>query len=314
MNRIIKTALLGAAFLISAAVAQAQNMSDMIVSEVVAENDSTGLCDEYGQREGWIELFNTSNGTVNIAGCFLSNDRDNLKKSIVPKGDLRTKIGPRQSAIFFASGDSHKGTFHLNFEIEKGSTIYLTSNDGRTIIDSLAIPATIAAGQSYGKVAVDIKEMDFSEIRVLANPSPNAQNEKDTSKTKAQALAETDPHGVTLSITAVSVVFSALFILFCIYTLSGAFFSGKIKIDLKRKPKAKKANAVANGEVSPEVAAAIAMALDKEYGSEVYAAIGLALHEYLSNAIHDQESFILTIKPTENTGWTNKSLNFRKRP
>ncbi|MCQ2146318.1 MAG: OadG family protein [Bacteroidales bacterium] len=311
MNRFIKKALLAAAFLISCTLVQAQNMSDMIVSEIVAENDSTGLCDEYGQREGWIELFNTSKGTVNIAGCFISDDRANLKKSILPKGDLRTKIGPRQSAILFASGDAERGTFHLGFELKKGSTIYLTSNDGRTIIDSLVIPATIAAGQSIAKVATDIKEMKFDETKIL-KPSPYAQNGKTGTLTKAQKIAESDPHGVILSITAVSVVFSALFILFCIYTVSGAFFSGKIK--LKREPKPKKSKEAVKGEVSPEVAAAIAMALDKEYGSEVYAAIGLALHEYLSNAIHDQESMVITIKPTENTGWTNKSLNFRKRP
>jgi len=308
MKRIFKITQIFAALLLFSAVASAQNVSDLIIAEVVADPDSTGLVDEYGQREGWIEIFNKSQGTVNFGGCFVSDDIDNLKKSQIPKGDLRTKLGGRQSTILFGSGDARKGTFHLDFKIEKGSTIYLVSNDGRTIIDQIEVPATLATGMSNSKLAVDLKGLKWDKVDQL-QPSPYSQNGKFNEKTKAQKMAETDPHGWILSVTAVSVVFSALIILFLIYTLSGAFFSGKFK----REPKPKK-TALKSGDINPEVAAAIAMAIDKEFGSEVYAAIGLALDQYFNDTVHDQESFILTIKPSEQTGWSNKSLNFRKRP
>jgi hypothetical protein len=45
-----------------------------------------------------------------------------------------------------------------------------------------------------------------------------------------------------------------------------------------------------------EEAAAIAMALDRELNGETYAAIGLALHRYLQDTVHDNESYIITIK------------------
>lgn len=45
-----------------------------------------------------------------------------------------------------------------------------------------------------------------------------------------------------------------------------------------------------------EEAAAIAMALEQELCSEAYAAIGMALHQYLSDTVHDMESYIITIK------------------
>lgn len=70
----------------------AQNVSDLIISEVMAEPDSTGILDEYGRRTGWIEIFNKSQGTVNYGGCFLSDDRNNLKKSPITKSDSRTKL------------------------------------------------------------------------------------------------------------------------------------------------------------------------------------------------------------------------------
>ena len=50
------------------------------------------------------------------------------------------------------------------------------------------------------------------------------------------------------------------------------------------------------GVPSPEEAAAIALALDQEMNGETYAAIGLALHQYLNETVHDNESYIITIK------------------
>ena len=38
------------------------------------------------------------------------------------------------------------------------------------------------------------------------------------------------------------------------------------------------------------------MALDQELNGETYAAIGLALHQYLNDIVHDDESYIITIK------------------
>jgi len=127
---------------------RAQNVIDLIIAEALAVPDSTGIVDDYGRQGGWIEIFNTSQGTVNIAGCFLTDDRSNLKKSIIPKGDLRTKIGPRQTTLFYASGNGDDGTFYTSFKVRPGSTVYLVSNDGRTVIDSLIIPANIPIGMS----------------------------------------------------------------------------------------------------------------------------------------------------------------------
>lgn len=48
----------------------------------------------------WIELFNNSAGSVNIAGCYLTNDKSNPKKYPIPKGDVLTVIPPRQHTLF----------------------------------------------------------------------------------------------------------------------------------------------------------------------------------------------------------------------
>ena len=86
--------------LLTAAAGYAQNVSDLIIAEVLAEPDSTGVIDDYGRRGGWIEIYNTSMGTVKFGGCYLTDDPANLKKSLIPKNDLATQIGPRQSKLF----------------------------------------------------------------------------------------------------------------------------------------------------------------------------------------------------------------------
>jgi len=118
-------------------------------------------------------------------------------------------------------------------------------------------------------------------------------------------MAQTDPHGWTLTLISVSVVFAALIILYFVYSFSGKLFSGALKV---KRPARKKAAAP-----DEEIAAAIAAALDMENGGETYAAIAAAVHMYLSDAVHDHEPLVLTIRHKE-TPWETKSLNFRKLP
>ena len=108
---------------------------------------------------------------------------------------------------------------------------------------------------------------------------------------KSADMLEKDPHGAIITLVSVTVVFTALVILYFAYTLIGKISSGQFKLpERKRKSKASKESPDA------EIAAAIAMALDQEMNGEAYAAIGLALHQYLNDTVHDMESYIITIK------------------
>lgn len=121
---------------------------------------------------------------------------------------------------------------------------------------------------------------------------------------KVNALAERDPHGFIMSITAAGVVFVVLFILYIIYKYIGKGFSGESGRKKQESPK---------GEMTPEVALAIAMALDKENDGEVQAAIALALHQYMDDTVHDNESFVITIRHTP-SAWNSKQFTLRQLP
>ena len=91
--------ILSAVLLFSGLALGAQNLSDLRIGEVLVEN-TNGLTDGYGQRTGWIEIFNNSYGSVKFAGCYLSDDKDNLRKYHIPASDASTILKPRQSVVF----------------------------------------------------------------------------------------------------------------------------------------------------------------------------------------------------------------------
>ena len=110
--------------------------------------------------------------------------------------------------------------------------------------------------------------------------------------TKSAEMAEKDPHGAIITLVSVSVVFIALIVLYFAYTFIGNISSGKVNLPKKRD---KTKNVKSEGP-SAEEAAAIAMALDQEFNGEAYAAIGMALHQYFNDTVHDNESYIITIR------------------
>ncbi len=122
----------------------------------------------------------------------------------------------------------------------------------------------------------------------------------------ADKMAQTDPHGWTLTLISVGVVFCALIILYFVYSFSGAIFSGKIKFKFRKSRKSGK-------EADAATAAAIALALDDFCGnSDEKAAIALALHLYLTDSVHDMEPGVITIRKSAAPSWNSPEFRFRK--
>ena len=98
--------------------------------------------------------------------------------------------------------------------------------------------------------------------------------------------------GLILSLTAVLVVFAALTVLYFCYLWIGKaqnYELGGLRKGLKGSRE--------SGEMSPEVAAAVATALEKELGREdEIAAIAMALEADGFGEVHDVESYVITIR------------------
>jgi len=309
MKKIKYNILLLLGFLTITFTVTAQNMSDMTINEILVTN-TDDFVDDFGHKSGWLELFNTSYGTVNIGGCYLTNDPNNLTKYIIQRGDILTKIKPRQHILFWADGQPHRGTFHLNFTLAESKEVLLVSSDGKTIIDRVKIPHDLLSENvSYGRILDGTTVMTSKNVpdinktwKVLARTSPSTNNYGLDKERPGMNLLKVDPYGAIMAITAMSVVFLSLILLYIVFKNTGNFHIKKSK---------QRAIIASAGGISKEANAS------GETPAEVFAAIATALHLYFGDdESHDIENTILTIdKTTRNySPWSSKIYTLRETP
>ena len=273
--------------------AQAQRATSMRINEVLVINEDN-FVDDYGKRHGWIELFNTSAGTVNIAGCFLTDDKNNPKKYPIPKGDVLTQIPPHQHTLFWADGEPNRGTFHVNFTLDpsKENYIALYDADGKTLIDEITIPAAQRPDVSYGRV-IDGQE----EWAQLTKVTPSTNNLTLDSNEKIENFKTNDSLGIGMTITAMAVVFLGLLLLYLIFKQVG------------------KAAIAASKRNAQKAGAPVSASAPDEVSGEVFAAIATALYE-MSDDNHDIEHTVLTIRKVRRaySPWSSKIYSLRETP
>ncbi|MBR5099871.1 MAG: OadG family protein [Bacteroidales bacterium] len=293
--------LLAVVGLVLCLTAGAQSQDAMRLNEYLVVN-TDDFQDDFGQQNAWIELFNSSYGTVDIAGCFLSDDPDNLKKYAIPGGDLMTKIKPRQHVIFWADNKPYRGTFHVSFDLDNAKEIIFTKGDGKTIIDRIPVRHDLGENISFGRSEDGIGSQDGSGIgwTVLSPSSPSTNNSMIDKAAKPDRMKAIDPYGWILALTAMSVVFLALILLYFIFKGIG---NANIRAGKKRSAASAGTDvkASAYGEVP----------------GEVYAAIATAMHLYQQDDEgHDEESFVVTLHHTDRTysPWSSKIYTLRQTP
>lgn len=200
--------------------------------------------------------------------------------------------------VIWADGNPTNGTLYANFNFAPGDELIFVGGDGKTIIDRVKVP-DLQENKSYAR-ATDGK----GEWGIAQHTTPRAANVTHVEETKSQKMARIDPYGWIMALTAMSVVFTALVILYLIFKQIGnaSIRSGKKKTAKSNAPEA--------------VKAAVAAAEEATTG-ETYAAIAMALHLFREeNDAHDEESFIVTLNHTDRTysPWSSKIYSLRQLP
>ncbi len=283
---------------------EAQGVKSVRINEVMITNE-TNYQDDYGVRSAWIELYNSSFSSVNVESCFLSNDKNNPTMYSIPKEDVLTEMPPRQHLLFWADGLPNHGTFHVNFKLDpaKENWIGLYDANGRTLIDEVTIPAgKLAADQSYAR------EDDGSVNWVIKGNSstnyvtPKTNNQTKDSNSKIASFKLRDHSGILMALMAMTIVFSCLVLLAFSFKLIG-----KTSIWINKKNEMK-----SHGITSKKDAKSKDLGITP---GEIYAAIGMALHEYQDN-VHDFEETVLTINKVKRnySPWSSKIYTLTETP
>ena len=308
----------------------AQGRKNVRINEVMVQQDSTG-------GNGWIEFYNSSYGTNAVEKMFITTlsreeitnhlkavmDTSKMKPNKVlielckmrpqdiyeiPRGDERnTKIKPRTHFVMEADGDTKAGTFHLPFIFTAGKDNYIALYDvNGDLVDDVTIPASLKPGETYaikaegrlpsvlddGQTEWIVKDGQTKETAITkGNYNIREVNEN------IEAFHDKDPHGYWIALLAMSVVFSALAILYICFKLFGVFSkrgAGKEDEAIAREP----------------VAAAAPVGGDLD--GEKMAAICFALYQHLN--AHDHESGVLTLAPRDGSVWSSKSGLIRELP
>ena len=269
------------------------------------------LGDTAKSASAWIEIQNTSWGTQNLGGFYITNNRKALDETLsapkrielmhlIPTGNPLTKVTPQNSIILYADGQDNLGLQHLNFTLEAGGFVAIYSGNGIDLIDSVSVPATLPVGKSY---AID---STFSKWSVCNLPTPSQVNNFRVAKhnNKLGEFKEKDPYGIAMAIMAMGVVFSCLILLYVFFSLFGFVFR-KLNNKPQTAPAAapvKKASTAGEAEVAAIMAVTEATAGTGDENLDI-ALIALAIEAELA---HDEESGVITINPTPSP-WANKS-------
>ena len=277
----------------------------LVLNEVLITNESN-FQDDYGLHSAWIEIFNRSYGSTDLAGCYLkcSSQPGDTASYFIPKGDVLTLIKPRQHSLFWADGEARRGTFHTNFTLNPETNNWIGLYDsGRNLLDQVVIPAgSLQTNQSYARVSDAAEKWEVKDGSAEKYVTPSTNNKTIDSNAKMEKFEEHDSVGIGMSISAMSVVFFGLILLYVSFKVIG-----RVSVNLSKR-NAMKAKGITDKQEAKE----------KKLGEapgEIFAAIAMAMHEMQSD-VHDVEDTVLTITRVKRSysPWSSKIYTLRETP
>ncbi len=144
---------------------------DVRINEIMAANAS-GIRDEDGDTEDWIELYNGGTSAIDLTGWYLTDNILDLREWRFPAVSLQ----PNSYLVVWASQKDRtdpNGPLHTNFKLEKnGEYLALVFSDGSNIVSSFApyYPPQFDDA-SYGRDRVDPSFLGY-----FTTPTPGAAN------------------------------------------------------------------------------------------------------------------------------------------
>lgn len=272
----------------------------LVLNEVLLDNQDS-FQDDYGLHSAWIEIFNRSYGSADLAAYLLkvSSQPGDTVTYFIPKGDILTLVKPRQHSLFWADGEPNRGTFHTNFKLNPETTNWIGLFDsGRKLIDQIIVPAgALSTNQSYARISDAASEWEVKGGSSDKYVTPSTNNKTINSNAKMEKFEEKDAVGIGMSISAMSVVFVGLILLYISFKIVGRV---AVNLSNRNTMKAKGINKKEAKELT-------------EAPGEVYAAISMALHE-MQDEVHDIEETVLTITRVKRSysPWSSKIYTLRE--
>jgi hypothetical protein len=149
-----------------------------VINEVMPRNDTlsgVGFWDEDWTRQGWIEIYNPTDGAISLSGYYLSDDANVPQKWAFPA----VVINSHQFLQVWTSGKNRRASIkalHASFNLmERGTAYltYLTPENKIDVLESIRIPVD----HSYGRYPDGSSTWSFYTQPTPALPN-TAENRK----------------------------------------------------------------------------------------------------------------------------------------
>ena len=171
------------------------------INEVMALNQ-TGVTDNAGDRDPWIELVNEGPGPVALDGWYLSNSYSDLTRWAFPSG---SNLGGETFKLVWADaepGETTSAHWHTNFRLTAPTGVVVlsrTQNNRPAVVDFLEYSGLLA-DKSFGYP--NSPSVDLAPVP-LAVPTPGAPNAQSIPPTITAVAIDTNGY-VRLRWTAVA--------------------------------------------------------------------------------------------------------------
>jgi hypothetical protein len=138
------------------------------INEFLADN-ATGLRDEAGDLEDWIEIVNTGNAAVNLSGYYLTDNLTRPDKWAFPSYQAESGA----FLVVFADEEASEGPLHAAFKLSRGGEeigLFFKSGNQFILVDSVRFKAQ-TTDVSSGRVPDATGNWQF-----LNPPTPGRSN------------------------------------------------------------------------------------------------------------------------------------------
>lgn len=116
--------------------------ADVLITEIMASNGA-GLADGNGQNSDWLELYNPTSQTVNLAGWHLTDDAQDLDKWTFPNLS-QSQLDPGEYLVVFASGQTVSpyvdslGYLHTTFALSADGEYLALTDPALNVVHAFA--------------------------------------------------------------------------------------------------------------------------------------------------------------------------------
>lgn len=146
------------------------NLQAQVVINEYSCSNMTGPTDAFGQREDWVELYNTTGAAIDLTGYYLSDDDGDPMKWQIPSGNIAAN---GYKMVFCSGRGVVSGTqYHPNFNLKQTENewIVLTSPGGTTV-DFIQITQPTKENHSWARTT-----NGAATWTLCTTPTPNAAN------------------------------------------------------------------------------------------------------------------------------------------